>query len=207
MAPLAWEAAKPPQIRPVREAWSVQTPRRLQLTELLRVSSSGQTPTCGPSSAGNWKITNPKAKRTLSRPRVTRIPILPEGKTLSGRQTGRLLRQKETKITDSGKAEPLWRSYSLEDMTEMFLGGAAHPENKQPSNSSPPQTSLSVNRPTAASTSGQATPTAPKTTGFSFPRPQEPHPGVSGSPTGHRLGPARTPPNLRPTGPCCIRNP
>ena len=173
----------------------MQTPWRLQLTELVRVSSSGQTPTCGPSSAGNWKITNPKAKQTLSRSRVTRSPILPEGKTLSGRQAGKFLRQKETKTTDSGKAEPLWRSYSLEDMTETFLGGAAHPKNKQLSNSPPPQTSLSVNRPTAASTSGQATPPAPETTGVSFPRPQEPHPGVSGSPTGHRLGPAHTLPD------------
>ena len=86
----------------------MQTPWRLQLTELVRVSSSGQTPTCGPSSAGNWKITNPKAKQTLSRSRVTRIPILPKGKTLSGRQAGKFLRQKETKTTDSGKAEPLW---------------------------------------------------------------------------------------------------
>ena len=174
----------------------MQTPWRLQLTALVRVSSSGQTPTCGPSSAWNWKITNPKAKRTLSRSRVTRIPILPppEGKTLSGRQTGRFLRQKETKITDSGKAEPLWRSYSLEDITDI-LGWSSSPENKQFSTSPPPQTSLSVNRPTTVSTSGQATPIAPETTGVSFPRPQEPHPGMSGSLTGHRLGPAHTLPD------------
>ena len=100
MAPLVWEAAKPPQIRPVREAWSVQTPRRLQLRELLRVSRSGQTPTCGPSSARNWKITNPKAKRTLSRPRVTRIPILPEGKTLCGdKLAGFLDRRRQKSLT------------------------------------------------------------------------------------------------------------
>lgn len=66
-------------------------------------------PTWGQALRENWKITNSKAKKSQSQSSAPSAPIHPKGKTFFWRQTGRVLRQKETKITDSGKPDPLRR--------------------------------------------------------------------------------------------------
>lgn len=137
-------------------------------------------PPAAPTLQGIGKLLTQRAKQTLSRSSL-KFPSSPRAKHSLGDKLASFLdRRRQKPLTRASRTS--LESYSLEDMTETFLGGAAHPKNKQLSNSPPSQTSLSMNRPTAASTSRPGPSPAPETTGVSFPQPQEPHPGVSGSP-------------------------
>lgn len=101
-------------------------------------------PPCGPSAGRNWKITNQRLWRLSLYPE----PLEPQSanKTLLGRQTGRILRQKETKSltqenqTCGGGLRLLRHDWNI-------LGWDSSSKNKQLSSSPSSKTSFYVSCP------------------------------------------------------------
>lgn len=96
-SPRLWAGRQPshPEIRPVADTCSVQTPWRLELMGLVSGALRSNAHLWPQRREGIGKLLTQRLRRLGLRPE----PLEPQStnKTLFGRQTGRILRQKETK--------------------------------------------------------------------------------------------------------------